>query len=312
MTKIVFFGTSSFSATILESLFFDKRFSVSAVVTTLDKPVGRKQLMQESAVAQLANALELPLHKMVSVRSIEAEEILKAYNAEFFVVAAYGKIIPKNILDIPSLGSINVHASLLPAYRGAAPIQGALLNGEQKTGITIMRMDEEIDHGQIYAQHLLDIEADECEPQLETKLAALSATNIGDDLEKIKNGTLVATDQDHSKATFTKIITKEDGHINWNKSASEIFNQFRAYYEWPGIFSLYDGKRIKITDCQPGEIVLNENKKAGTIFSEENKIYVACGVGALQLLLIQPEGKHPMLPQEFINGHKDFLNSHFE
>ncbi len=305
---IVFFGTTSFSAAVLEALAQDTRFRIAAVVTTPDKPVGRKQEIQESAVAQLGFALELPVHKLPTLRTPEAAELLNSYDADIFLVVAYGKIIPQNILDLPKIAPINIHGSLLPKYRGAAPIHAALLHGENQTGITIMQMDAEVDHGDTYVMHSLEIEPDECEPQLETRLAALAVKHIGDDLEHIVEGALQRTPQDHTNATFTKIIDKEDGRIDWNKSANEIYNQFRAYYEWPGVFTSFHDKRLKVLDCEPLDTEL-KNVNPGIVITEENKIVVACKTGGLLLLLVQPEGKQPMLPQEFVNGHKDFIGT---
>jgi methionyl-tRNA formyltransferase len=306
--NIVFFGTSSFSAAILETLLADERCAVLAIVTSPDKPVGRKQIMQESAVAQVATAAAIPVHKLSSLRTSESASALTAYDADFFVVAAYGKIIPQNILDLPKHGSINVHASLLPAYRGASPIHGAILAGETQTGITIMAMDAEVDHGAMYAQHTIAIEPDECEPQLESRLAALSMKYISEDLQQIFDGSLKAVAQDHAKATFTKIITKEDGHINWMKSATEIYNQFRAYYEWPGIFAMYDGKRLKILDCQALP-ELTSTATPGTVIVQDHIVMISCGSGSLQIITVQLEGKQPTLVNDFLNGRPHFIGS---
>jgi len=306
--KLVFFGTSSFAATVLERLLGDPAFSVVAVVTATDKPVGRKQEMQESSVAKAAAKYPVPVLKPKFLKDEAIFQELKKFSADIFLVAAYGKIIPKNILDLPKLGPINIHGSLLPEYRGASPIHAAILDDRSKTGITIMRMDEQMDHGEILIKHDLPIAPDQTEPELEKTMAELAAKHIAEDLLLVASGKIYPEIQDHSKATFTKIINKEDGLVDWSKSATQIFNQFRAYAAWPGIYTFFDGKRLKIISCKPFEIGVQDSA-SGKVFINEDRIFVYCGQGSLELLNLQIEGKNTSSAKDFILGHNNFIGT---
>ncbi len=290
--KIVYFGTSEIGIPILSAL--KKHHQVLAVVTTPDKPVGRKQVLSPSAIANEASRLNLPVLKPTKVKNNpEFLEELKKFEADIFVVVSYGKILPVDLLDIPPLKTINVHFSLLPKYRGPAPVQFALLNGETKTGTSIFILDELVDHGPILAMQELDIDPDDTNISLQSKLAITSADLILETLPNYESGKIEPQAQNHDLATGSKIISKEDGKINWDQTAQEIYNQFRAYQPWPGIYTSWQGKILKILDCRPHTESSTETIDCG------NKTY-------LRLITVQLEGKNPVSIKDFLNGYPDF------
>ena len=290
--KIVYFGTSEIGIPILSAL--KKHHQVLAVVTTPDKPVGRKQVLSPSAIANEALRLNLPVLKPTKVKNNpEFLEELKKFEADIFVVVSYGKILPVDLLDIPPLKTINVHFSLLPKYRGPAPVQFALLNGETKTGTSIFILDELVDHGPILAMQELDIDPDDTNISLQSKLAITSADLILETLPNYESGKIEPQVQNHDLATGSKIISKEDGKINWDQTAQEIYNQFRAYQPWPGIYTSWQGKILKILDCRPHTESSTETIDCG------NKTY-------LRLITVQLEGKNPVSIKDFLNGYPDF------
>ncbi len=305
--KIIFFGTSRFSAHILESL--QKDFDIAAVVTQPDKPVGRKQEIQQSAVAEVAEQLKLKVLKPTTLKNPEIEAELKQLNPDMFVVVAYGKIIPQNILDIPAKGALNIHGSLLPKYRGASPIQSAILDGEKETGITIMLMDAEMDHGPSLLSGKVAIEPNETFTEVETKLCELAQQLIKEALEKYPTGQLTVQPQNHDQATFTKIITKADGKIDWNKSASEIYNQYRAFSKWPGVWTSYEGKIFKLIKIQPSSKELSSEVETGTVIKNGDAYLVKAGAGYIELMEVQLEGKNNVSAKDFALGHKEFEGS---
>lgn len=306
--KLIFFGTSIFAATVLQSLSENKVFEIVAVVSTIDKPIGRKQELLESEVSKIAVKYSVPLLKPNTLKDPDILKQLQDFGADIFLVAAYGKIIPKSILDLPTLGSINIHGSLLPEYRGASPIHAAILDGRSTTGITIMSMDEQMDHGHMLIKHELPIAPDQTQPDLEKAMAELASEHIAEDLLLIASGKIYPEVQDHSKATFTKIISKEDGLINWSKSAVQIYNQYRAYAAWPGIYTFYNSKRLKIISCKPAKAESSDSA-SGIVFKKDNNIFVSCGQGAVEVLGLQLEGKRVSKTADFILGHKDFIGS---
>lgn len=304
MTKIIFFGTSSFAAEALRGLAADSEIAIDAVVTAPDKAVGRHQEITASPVAAAAAELGMTVMKPERLRDPEFLKLIAEHSPDAFVVAAYGKILPQALLDIPRFGALNIHGSLLPKYRGASPIQAAIAAGETTTGITMMLMDSEIDHGNMLAKYELDIPAEQTAPELESRLAELAREHIAADLKSYVNGGAQGVEQDHDSATFTEIIAKEDGAIDWNRPSSEIYNQFRAYYAWPGIHTSYDGKRFKILDCRPSEV--EAGLPVGAVFVKEDRCYVTCGSGSLELLEVQLEGKKAMSIADFLNGQTQF------
>ncbi|MFH1392873.1 MAG: methionyl-tRNA formyltransferase [Patescibacteria group bacterium] len=268
--KIVFMGTPEFSVTILEAL-LDSNYEIVAVITNPDAPVGRKQILTPSPVKILAEKNKIPVIQPEKMRD----------NIDLAIVAAYGKIIPKNILDVPRFGTINVHPSFLPKYRGASPIQNAILNGDKKTGVTIMKLDEEMDHGPILANSELLIANSDTYESLSQKLAIAGAELLIKTIPDYVSGKIKPVEQKHSEATYTKIIKKEDGKINWSKSASETERMIRAFYPWPTAWTIWDGKILKILEAK----IRN---------------------GSLEIKKLQLEGGKILPIKEFLNGHKDF------
>lgn len=312
--KIVFFGTSDVGLPILHSL--KEKHEIVLVVTSPDAPVGRKQVLTPSPISVYADENNLKVEKPEKVRkNPEFLEFLRSQNADIFIVVSYGKILPQELLDIPPLKTLNVHFSLLPKYRGAAPIQYALLNGETKTGTTIFVLDADVDHGPVLAQAEFNIDPDDTFETLASELSTISAEILTSILPDYESGKLVPQEQNHDEATLAKIIKKEDGKVDWNKSASDIYNMWRAYSAWPGIFTSWNGKQLKILEC----LVLEAEqipkldilaKPKGTISVEENLVFVTCGESsALLLLQVQLEGKNPTQVQDFIRGYKDFIGS---
>lgn len=292
--KIVFFGTSDVGLPILEALL--KEHEVISVVTSPDALVGRKQILTPSPIAQFAAQNNLPLLKPEKARNNpELIAQLQNLNVDIFIVVSYGKILPEELLNIPPLKTVNVHFSLLPKYRGASPIQFALLNGETETGTTIFVLDEQVDHGPIIAQAKLDIQPDDTFLTLAPKLSQLSADLLLENLPKYQNKTLTPFDQDHLQATKATLINKQDGKIAWSKTAQEIYNQYRAFIAWPGIWTTWQDKTLKILKCVP------------TLETEIPPIKIPCGNNTfLRISELQLEGKKPTTDQEFLNGYPNF------
>lgn len=302
MKKIIFFGTSEFSKEILKTL--ESNFEVLAVVTQPDRAVGRKQEITESAVSKEAHSLKIPVLKPESLKDASALNELQALpKADLFIVVAYGQIIPKAVLDLAP--AINIHGSVLPKYRGASPIHAALLSGETETGISIMLMDEKMDHGPILKIEKVKIEESDTFIELEKKLLALAKTLIIPTANDFLEGKIKGQEQDHSKATFCKTISKEDGRIDWNTNASEIFNKYRAYIQWPGLWTLFDGKILKVRKCLPN----TTKTTAGVVSKDGEKIVVGCLDTSLELLEVQLEGKNPTAASDFLRGHPNFVNT---
>ena len=305
--RIVFFGTANVALPILEEL--RKKHEIAAVVTTPDVKVGRKQLLQESPVSALAADLKLPLHKPEKIKNNpEFLELLKGLNADIFVVVAYGKILPLELINLPPHKTVNVHFSVLPKYRGASPIQAALLNGDAQTGTSIFVLDEQVDHGPMIVQAVADVEPFDNFFTLSDKLAKLSAKIINGALDDYTSGRITPLPQSEEGASRAGIILKKHGQIDWNRTAQEIYNQFRAFYIWPGIWTTWNGKKLKITECVPQDGLGETRAEPGTV---SDGPLVACGQGTwLKISRLQLEGKSEVSAQEFLNGYPDLLGSH--
>ncbi|MBI5530370.1 MAG: methionyl-tRNA formyltransferase [Candidatus Doudnabacteria bacterium] len=303
--KIVFFGTANVALPVLEAL--KAQHEILAVVTTPDVRVGRKQILQESPVSALAKDLNLPLHKPEKVKNnSEFLETLKSLGADIFVVVAYGKILPLELINLPQLKTVNVHFSLLPKYRGSSPIQAALLNGDTETGTTIFVLDELVDHGPIIAQKTAVVGISDNYFTLSDSLARMSAGIINQTLADYASGKTTPLPQDESGVSLTKIISKADGKINWQKNAWDIYNQYRAFYIWPGIWCVYKGQNLKITSCVPKEQETGSSAP-GTILEGGA---VVCGENTiLQIKSLQLAGKNETAISDFLNGYKDFVGS---
>ena len=312
--KIVFFGTPEFAATYLESLLNDSDFEIIAIVTQPDKPAGRNQEIIFSPVKQIAVEKNIQVFQPETLKdNSEIINQLKGLEVDLFVVVAYGSIIPQTILDIPKSGAINVHPSLLPKYRGASPIQSALLNGEKETGITIMLIDAKMDHGPILVQKVIELTGEETNDLLHESIAKDSTDLLSQTIKDYLTGKIKPQEQDHLQATFCKTIDKSEAKIDWSNSAQEIKQKIYAFYPWPGTWTIWNGKRIKI--FPPVEIMemsaleQDKQKKPGEAFILDKKLAISCGQNFLVIYKLQIEGKKEMLAEEFVRGYGNFIGS---
>jgi len=310
MIKIAYFGTSLPSARVLETLANTEGFRVVAVVTQSAKPVGRDQTVQASPVKVTAEKLRIPVYEPASLKTDQSlVSSLQSLNIDLFIVFAYGLIIPQAILDIPSHGSINIHPSLLPKYRGPTPVQSALLNGETETGVSIMLLDAKMDHPPLPAQTKMKIEQADTTPTLTDKLITDAIPLLITTVNNWIAGNIKPTEQDHEAATICKMLSRDDGKIDWKKSADEIYNMYRAYTPWPGVWTLWGGKRMKLLKIkrlkdykiEPGKIEVKEVKI--------DKIYVGTTTEAIEIVELQLEGKQALDAKTFINGYKNFTGA---
>lgn len=300
--KIVFMGTPDFAAGALEAL-IKAGHEITAVVTQPDKPKGRSGQLQFPPVKECANKYNIPVMQPKRIKTPEAIEELKKYEADVFVVAAFGQILSQEILDMPKYGSLNIHASLLPKYRGASPIQSVILEGEAETGITIMQMDSGIDTGDMLYTLSIGIEPKDTFETLHDKLMLLGGEAIVEALELLEEGALVPQKQDESQSTHVKMISKEMGNIDFKKSAAEIDRLVRGLNPWPSAFTFYKGKQMKIWDV---DVLTGEANALPGMVTEvtKNEIKVACGQGTVAIKELQLEGKKRMSAHDFLLGVK--------
>ena len=300
--KIVFMGTPDFSVNALENI-VKAGHDVVGVITQPDKPKGRGGKMQYTPVKEKALELGLDVYQPQRVKETEFIEKLKEMNPDAIVVIAFGQILPKAILDMPKYGCINVHASLLPKYRGAAPIQWSVIDGEKETGVTTMYMNEGLDTGDIIDKVVVPIDKKETGRSLFDKLAIEGGKLILKTLIELENGTAVRTPQDDSKSNYAGMINKQLGKIDFNKSANEIERLIRGLNPWPSAYTKMDGKTLKIWDADVDD---SENDSAPGTITEVGKdfIRVATGKGSLKILELQLEGKKRMKTRDFLNGAK--------
>ena len=293
--NIVFMGTPDFAVPTLESL-CKSEHNVLAVFTQPDKPVGRKQIMTPPDVKVCAEKYGLKVFQPATLKDDNSDKELKELNPDVIVVVAYGKILPKNILDIPRLGCINVHGSLLPKYRGAAPIQQAVLNGDKVTGVTTMYMGEGLDTGNILLTKETEIGENETSAELFDRLADMGADLLIETLSKLDS--ITPQKQDESKATYTSKITKELCPIDWSLKNTEVHNKVRGLQTWPVAVTKLNGKDVKIHST----LLCDKSGKAGKIISTD-PLTVACGEGSLVIKELQLSGKKRMDSKSFLLGH---------
>ena len=300
--RIVFMGTPEYAAKSLEAI-LEAGHEVTLVVTQPDKPKGRSAELIASPVKECAMAHGIPVFQPVRIKRPEAVEELRKYPADVFVVAAFGQILSQEILDMPANGSLNVHASLLPKYRGASPIQRVILDGEEKTGITIMQMDAGIDTGDILYQKEIAIENTDDFETLHDKLALLGGKAIVEALELLKQGKLVRTKQDDAASCYAPLITKEMGKLDFTKSAVALDRQIRSMTPWPSAFTKWNGKQMKIWKALPVECT--KKAQPGSVVSvTKDDFIVKTGEGALKICELQLEGKKRMSVHDFLLGVK--------
>ena len=299
--NILFMGTPDIAAAALEAI-LDAGHTVCGVYTRADKPVGRKQVLTAPPVKRTAMAHGIPVFQPGTLRDAAQAENIRALAPELIVVVAYGRILPEDILNTPPYGSINVHSSLLPKYRGAAPINWAILNGERETGVTIMYMAKELDAGDILHVLKTDIDPQEDAQALTARLAELGAQALSETVEQLRAGTAHRTVQDHSAYTYAPMLTKDMGVIDWTKPAGHIHNQVRGLIPWPCASTELGGATVKVFRTE----VLGETGKApGTVAAAGKAgIDVACGDGhLLRILELQPQGGRRMAAADYLRGH---------
>lgn len=309
--RVVFMGTSSFADKILNAL-LGAEYNIISVYTQADKKVGREQKLEKSAVKITAENNKIPVFSPAKFGEAEIKE-LAGQKPDLIIVAAYGKILPKVVLDLPGFGAINTHASLLPAYRGPSPIQNAILDGEKETGVTVMLMDEGIDTGAILSQKKINIAPDETNIELIEKLAVLSSELILETIPLWVKRKIESKPQDNLKATLCQLIERGDGKVLWMNDAVAIYNQYRAFFSWPGIFTYWErdnfNTRVKLNKITLAEKNISEKHHIGEVFKIEEDIAVQTGNGAIILKELQPEGKNNMKITDFINGNPDFIGT---
>jgi methionyl-tRNA formyltransferase len=305
--RLIFMGTPQFAVAPLRAL-AAARHEIVGVVTRTDKPAGRGRTVTAPPVKVAAQELGLAIFQPKRVRDPEFIGILRTLAPEAIIVAAYGQILPKEVLTLPKFGCVNIHASLLPAYRGAAPINWAIIRGEQETGITVMLMDEGMDTGAILMQESIPIGPDDTAGALKEKLALLGAKIIITALPLLESGKLTPVPQDGTKATMAPLLKKGDGLIDWRLSAREIHNRVRGLSPWPGAYSSLDKNLVKIIATG----VLDGTGEPGSLYErDKNALVAGTGSGLLRIVSIQPEGKKPMTAGEFMRGHRGLIGEKF-
>ena len=300
--KIVFMGTPDYAEKTLEAV-IAAGHEVIAVFCQPDKPVGRKQVLTPPPVKVCAEKHGIAVYQPKSLKNEDSQDLIRELNPDIIVVVAYGKLLPKEVLCIPKYGCVNGHASLLPKYRGASPIQWCIVCGETVTGVSTMLMDEGMDTGDILETVEVSIGENETGEELFDRLSGISAKLMVSTVEKLKNGEITPKKQDHANATYAPIIKKEMAFLNFcDKSAKEIFNAVRGYYSWPCAYFFLDGKRIKVIKAEVGE---KTDKAAGTVVSADDYIEIACKDNVtVKLLEIGPEGSKPMSAKQYLCGKK--------
>lgn len=313
--RIVFFGTSDFSVPILESLDSSDHFEILESVTQPDRPIGRHRALQAPPVKRVSETRGIPVYQPETLRSEEVLQHFRDLKADAFVVVSYGMILPQALLDIPPRGSINIHGSLLPKFRGASPIAGAIMSGEKTTGVTVMLMDKKMDEGPILSfSEDIPIEDDDTRKSLTEKLQRVAADAIGPSLLEYLDGRIEPKPQDHSKATLTKILKREDGLIDWKKSATEIDRMVRGLDPWPGTHTIWNRNGTPLRLAIKKVEVANEISPSATESHpglvrqvSDGSMHVDCGEGCLMLTLMQLEGKKEADGPSFLNGYPDII-----
>ena len=307
--RIVFCGTPSFAVPTLQHLLAQSEFEVLGVITQPDRPRGRGQEISFSPVKEAALAANLPVHQPEKIRSPEAETLLQKLAPDCVVIIAYGQIIPARLLPVPKLGWINLHASLLPKYRGAAPINWAIVNGETRTGVTTMRIDAGMDTGETLLQREIEIGAKETAPELAARMSESGAPLMAETLCGLAAGSIAPKPQNHAEASYAPMLKKEDGRIDWKRPAIEIYNRMRGFAPWPGAYTTFRGRTCQIwaePASKAGLVGMPSGVGGGapgTLLGEENGLFVWCGdATVLCVSIVKLEGRKRVKATDFANG----------
>lgn len=316
-TRILFMGTPDFGIPTLDLLKKLPGFTLVCCVTAPDKPMGRKQEMTSPPVKTWAEKNKIPVFQPERIKGPGSITQISNFSADLILVCAYGQIIPKEILGLPPLGTINIHPSLLPRWRGASPIRYAILSGDKKTGITLMITDEQIDHGPIIAQKSVALSGKETFNELYISLQNLSAELVKKVLPLWQGKKITPVPQNHNEATYTKILKREDGKLDWSKSAEELERQIRAFVVWPGSFTYWEKTKddiikIKILKSEVLHITEEKQRPYGSLFlTNDKKLAVQTGKDCLIIVDLQLEGKKETAAREFLNGYPMILGTTF-
>ena len=303
--KVVFFGTPEFAVPTLKALAAEDDLRPALVVSQPSRPVGRGRKVQAPPVAQAAEALGLPVRQPESVRQPEFMDALRALTPDVAVVVAYGQIFRRSLLELPRLGCVNLHGSLLPRYRGAAPIQASIAAGDTVTGVTTMLMERGLDSGPMLLKAELEIGPDERTPELAERLSALGAPLMVDTLRRLDAGEVEPEVQDHDAATFSPRLQRSDAVVDWQLTAAQIYDRFRGYFPWPGLSSELTGEAVKLVEVRPGS-ASDPSAAPGTFVAlEDGAMCVACGSGTMvHVERLQRAGKKALAAADFVNGER--------
>jgi len=309
MMRIVFCGTPSFAVPTLKHLLAQPDIEITGVITQPDRPRGRGHDVSFSAVKEAALAAKLTVHQPEKIRAAETETLLRKLAPDAVVIIAYGQIIPAKLLPIPKLGWINLHASLLPKYRGAAPINWAIVNGETRTGVTTMRIDAGMDTGEMLLQREIEIGAKETARELAGRLSEAGAPLMVETLQGLAAGAIAPKAQNHAEATYAPMLKKEDGRIDWKRPATRIYNRMRGFAPWPGAYTTFRGQSCHVwgEPASKGEGTGSPGGSGeaapGTLFVGKNELLVRCGdATVLSLSAVKLEGRKPVKAGDFANG----------
>jgi methionyl-tRNA formyltransferase len=300
-------GTPEFSVPALETLVETQK--VVGVVTQPDRQAGRGRKVRPPAVKAAALEAGIPVYQPISLKDDDSAQLLAEWQPDVIIVAAYGQILRKHVLDLPPHGCLNIHASLLPRWRGASPIQHAILAGDSATGVSLMQMDQGMDTGPVYSQLEARIEARETAATLHDKLAQLGADLIRRDLVDIIAGRLTAESQDEDYATYAPLIKKSDGEINWSDSANQLDCHIRAMTPWPGAYTHWEGTSLKILEAQPLPAIRKAHVLPGEVIEQDGAVIAAAGSGGLKLERIQMAGRSALSIDSFVRGQPAFIGS---
>jgi methionyl-tRNA formyltransferase len=300
--RILFCGTPQFAVPSFIRFLAQPDIEIAAVITQPDRPRGRGHEISASPLKEAAIAADIPVHQPGKIRSPEARDLLQRLAPDCIVIIAYGQIIPAPLLSIPRLGWINLHASLLPKYRGAAPINWAIANGETQTGLTTMRIDAGMDTGEMLLQEEIDIAPEETAPELTESMAEAGAPLMVETLRGVATGKLIARPQNDGETTYAPLLKKEDGRIDWKRPAQEIYNRMRGFAPWPGAYTSFRGQTCHLW-AELFSLRAVDVRAPGTIFRENTQILIACGhTTLLRLLSVKLEGRKQISAEEFANG----------